>query len=184
MIWCYDCKEHTRSFGRVYDMKTYKKLGKHKALGLNIDVYLLYGAPDETKLKEHQNNIERIIKKRLYLNRIMRRMAQLHLWPKGKLEYDWLNKTVIELEKEYNRYPYDENKDVYVSSDYRIYKREWFKEKMLHVFEDGEYFIPSGYDEILRCRYGNYMQLPPEEERQHNHGRSTYSIEEGAVKNL
>lgn len=181
VIWCYDCKEHTRSYGRVYDIKTFKKLGRHKALGLNIDVNLLYGAPDENKKLEHQKNIERLVKKRFILNRIMRRLAQLYLWPKSKLEYDWLNKTVINIEKEYNKYPYNDNNDVYISPFYNIYKREWFREKVLHTFEDGEFFIPNGYDEILRCCYGDYMQLPPEEERKRNHGRSSYSIVDSDV---
>lgn len=32
-------------------------------------------------------------------------------------------------------------------------------------FEDKEYFVCSGYSEILTCQYGDYMQLPPESER-------------------
>ncbi len=36
-------------------------------------------------------------------------------------------------------------------------------------FEDGEYMCFSGWDEYLRCEYGDYMQLPPEEERVWKH---------------
>ena len=36
-------------------------------------------------------------------------------------------------------------------------------------FEDGEYMCFSGWDEYLRVEYGDYMQLPPEEERVWTH---------------
>ena len=32
-------------------------------------------------------------------------------------------------------------------------------------FEDKEYFAPSGYDHILRTMFGNYMEMPPVENR-------------------
>ncbi len=36
-------------------------------------------------------------------------------------------------------------------------------------FEGKEYYVPIGYDEILRITYGDYMQLPPEEQRKSRH---------------
>ena len=38
-----------------------------------------------------------------------------------------------------------------------------------HTFEDIEVNIPENYDEILRSYYGDYMQLPPENERYSKH---------------
>ena len=32
-------------------------------------------------------------------------------------------------------------------------------------FEDGEFFAPRGYDQVLTGMYGDYMQLPPEDQR-------------------
>lgn len=32
-------------------------------------------------------------------------------------------------------------------------------------FEDGEFFVPSNYDEYLKKMYGNYMKLPPKNKR-------------------
>lgn len=34
-----------------------------------------------------------------------------------------------------------------------------------HQFEHCSFRIPSGYDQILRTEYGNYMELPPEDQR-------------------
>lgn len=43
--------------------------------------------------------------------------------------------------------------------------------KMLYMrrFEDKEFLIPKEYDEVLRVAYGDYMQLPPEEDRVPHH---------------
>jgi len=39
-----------------------------------------------------------------------------------------------------------------------------FEDLEEHVFEDTQFFIPKNYDEFLRNRYGDYMQIPPEAE--------------------
>ena len=43
-------------------------------------------------------------------------------------------------------------------------KRETFEDLIMHRFEDTEFPIPKNYDEFLRKRYGDYMQIPPEAE--------------------
>ncbi len=49
-----------------------------------------------------------------------------------------------------------------------------FEEMEECQFEDREYMISSHYDEILRAIFGDYMQLPPEEERVSNHGYKVF----------
>lgn len=41
-------------------------------------------------------------------------------------------------------------------------------------FEDSEFNIPRNYDTLLRLCYGDYMQLPPEEERTAHHYYKAY----------
>jgi lipopolysaccharide cholinephosphotransferase len=41
-------------------------------------------------------------------------------------------------------------------------------------FEDEDFAIPVGYDAILRKEYGDYMQLPPEEDRVGHHYYKAY----------
>jgi lipopolysaccharide cholinephosphotransferase len=50
----------------------------------------------------------------------------------------------------------------------QIYKKEDFKEIIKVKFEDIEVNVPKNYDNILKSLYGDYMQLPPEENR-YNH---------------
>jgi lipopolysaccharide cholinephosphotransferase len=35
-----------------------------------------------------------------------------------------------------------------------------FEDLEEHIFEDRMFFIPKNYDEFLRKRYGDYMQIP------------------------
>ena len=43
--------------------------------------------------------------------------------------------------------------------------RAQLEKTVLHPFEQGQYRIPEGYDDLLRRCYGDYMQLPPEDKR-------------------
>ena len=45
------------------------------------------------------------------------------------------------------------------------FKAEWFSETEYLDYGSRKLAVPSGYDEILRTQYGDYMQLPPEDQR-------------------
>lgn len=51
---------------------------------------------------------------------------------------------------------------------------DWIDKMTVHQFESGEFFIPVGYDALLRACYGDYMQLPPEEKRVTHHSFKAY----------
>ncbi len=57
----------------------------------------------------------------------------------------------------------------YVDPYKREYRKEWFDEQELTKFEDYEFYIPSGYDEILRTIYGDYKKFPPISQQQPHH---------------
>ena len=52
-----------------------------------------------------------------------------------------------------------------------IYDAEWFDDYIMMQFQDFSVRVPRGYDEYLKCRYGDYMKLPSLSERipQHSH---------------
>lgn len=56
-----------------------------------------------------------------------------------------------------------------MTSDKTTYERAWFDGTVRMKFEDMEAPVPAGYDALLSCDYGDYMQLPPEGERVGHH---------------
>ena len=55
-----------------------------------------------------------------------------------------------------------------------LLKKSWFATRVLHRFEDQEFYIPVGYDALLTACYGDYMTLPPEEKRVTHHSFVAY----------
>lgn len=45
------------------------------------------------------------------------------------------------------------------------YRAEWFNQTIDLPFNGRMLHVPAGYDDILRTQYGDYMQLPPPEQR-------------------
>ena len=81
------------------------------------------------------------------------------------------------IQKERFMYPCNDTNDVGVMMTLppRPWKSKsdfWLNEVYLR-FEDGEYRVPKGYDNHLKSIYGDYMKLPPVEERE-VHGFPTY----------
>lgn len=55
-----------------------------------------------------------------------------------------------------------------------IFKKEWFDELIDWPFEKYQFKVPKRYDEVLRLTYGDYMQLPSEEDRIGHHYFKAY----------
>ena len=63
----------------------------------------------------------------------------------------------------------------------RIFKREWFEDVIDYPFGDITVKIPRDYDGYLRCLYGNYMTLPPVEQRCSEHNHLYVNFDKGVV---
>ncbi|MEA4965625.1 MAG: LicD family protein [Oscillospiraceae bacterium] len=63
---------------------------------------------------------------------------------------------------------------VWDNEDRWIFKREWFEKTVCLPFEGESFPAPAGYDAALRQCYGDYMQLPPEEDRIGHHYYTAY----------
>ena len=59
-----------------------------------------------------------------------------------------------------------------------IFPRSWFDETIRMPFDKYEFRVPKEYDRVLRHEYGDYMQLPPEEDRVGHHCFKVYRREE------
>ena len=61
----------------------------------------------------------------------------------------------------------------------KIFKREWFEDTISLPFADTHVIVPRDYDGYLRCLYGDYMQLPPVEQRVSEHIHVYLNLDEG-----
>ena len=59
-----------------------------------------------------------------------------------------------------------------------IFKSSWFSETISMPFEDTSILVPKDYDSYLRLLYGDYMQLPPIEERHPHHHQHYINLKE------
>lgn len=55
-----------------------------------------------------------------------------------------------------------------------IYPETWFADGITVPFENTQLSVPVNYDDVLRQMYGDYMQLPPEEDRIGHHFYRAY----------
>lgn len=60
-----------------------------------------------------------------------------------------------------------------------VFDKELFGTPVLYPFEDLMLYGPEKYDEYLTQLYGNYMELPSEEEQEANHPNSYVNLSEG-----
>ncbi len=107
------------------------------------------------------------------------------LRPKKKVYYREMMQFYKQLQKKTGKYLVDYSSAPNVDNPKNvIYEAEWFDDFILMQFHDFQVRVPKSYDKYLKCRYNDYMSLPPESERipQHSHffldmGRR-YTIEE------
>lgn len=57
----------------------------------------------------------------------------------------------------------------------------WFESGVRMKYEDMEAIVPIGYDKILRHIFGDYMELPPEDQRKPGHAAKFY-IDDDYIK--
>lgn len=56
----------------------------------------------------------------------------------------------------------------------KLYRYSDLRPVHLGKFEDSDFLIPDNFDSMLRKAYGDYMKLPPEEQRIPHHVMNTY----------
>lgn len=85
------------------------------------------------------------------------------------------------------KYRYDEESvciDVFgVHKSKEIFPNAWFGDAIYFPFEDGSMPCPHDYDSMLRQIFGDYMQLPPVEERCSDHMMRIVSLGGGNSDN-
>ena len=187
------------SFTKIIDTRTVKYEDGYRYpdgnLGVDIDVFVIDGQPDDDA------EFERWFKKlyRLYLldylssrsgdGSLKRKVAHIGI----KLLNIFLPRRKIREKTAalHSKYPFGSTK--YAGSIVGICNNrgdraptECFEGFELCEFEGRAFKIPQGYHEIMTRLYGDYMQLPPEDQRVAPHAVKAYwkdTSEEAEIKN-
>ena len=136
-------------------------------LGVYIDIFILYQIPN-TVISQKVKALHTKIAYKLY------RLKQLNLSSMGRATrivarlakpFLNLNKLIALNNKIYARSTGDYMRDATMFDPRTYIKTEEINSLTKIVFEDIEAYVCTNYHEILTRQYGNYMQLPPEDQR-------------------
>lgn len=181
-------KKARHSFVKVVDTRTAKiEPGidyQRGYLGVDIDIFPLDGVPsDEGEHREWFMSLKKIYSKYFFCTMDTKKNIKHRIGvPLIKLCTGGTRRIVKRASKAHAKFPYNECEYVGMMENYYDiindrYKKEWFAESVLWNFEGYKIKIPVGYHEILTQLYGDYMQLPPEEERVTHHRNVAYWLE-------
>ena len=175
-------KEHflPRHMLKVCDDRTVlmeSKYKNHNSMGLFIDIFPLDRISENPVIQKAVLKIVRSYKYRIIASNLdknssvyknfnfIKKMATI-LGSKGNPRS--LVEKYVKLAKRFS----DNNSGLvtaFYSARPNVYSLKDFVPAVLHDFEDAQFYIPNGYDAILRKQYGDYMKLPPEEKRVPEH---------------
>lgn len=178
---------HSRPFLRIVDNRTvyeHKYYAEKYRSSLGIDVFPMDGAPENDR--EYQ----------LYFKNMRRLTKQLALsqaaWFKSTNPFRAIAKTFAgiparirgrekiyrEIIQRVEEYPYEKSRRVGITTGVYLEKEVLLKEELFPVvelpFEGRMFHAPACYKKYLRQLYGDYMQLPKEEDRKPGHAFSVY----------
>lgn len=148
--------------------------------GIYIDIFLMRGLPDG-RIKRRLNAIKSVMI--VKLNRMMKWTKEDYASGVAKVLWTVLRPVKRVLPESYwlNAWKKTVYKYRFMNSEYtmiagtgifpgQLYKREWFGETVDLKFEDTVMPVPERYDEILTTAFGDYMTMPPEDQRKAKHG--------------
>lgn len=173
-------------FGKIIDTSTVLyEYGKNGITsGVYVDVFVYDNSPNDKKL------VKKIFKKRDFLGRLRRLQLPMRkevvglkriMYKVGNMILKPISRGYINraLDKNARRYEKVDTENVSTFSDpydntYFCEKREIFEDLIQVEFENKYYPAPRKYDYWLRTLYGNYMELPPKENRVCHHTFEAY----------
>lgn len=171
-------KSHSYNFGRLCSNSIYRLYRNKPLFNIGIDVYVINGAPnlreEQIKLMNetfvHVNRAGRLL-------RIRNGLARRNLWPSRSLDFSLLNKVLFRAERCFEKYDYENSEYIWPWGGGRlIMKKENYGTPIRLPFEDGMFYAPEHYHEVLTLGYGDYMQLPPEKERHPYHNGDIFKM--------
>lgn len=159
-----------------------------KETGLFVDIYPYDGMGKE----EDKKYWRRIQLRRLYYIKMIQLSSSDDRFPGGNIIKKILNFPLLfiarckssvyyldKLEKLVTKFSWEDSDYVYCCTwgnekHLPFYPKSFFEDFGYLKFEDREFLAPKYYDEILRVIYGDYLKLPPEDQRKPLHSYKVY----------
>ncbi|MCQ2072806.1 MAG: LicD family protein [Bacteroidaceae bacterium] len=172
-------------YANVIDNRTILIEGNNGHNGFEVGVKIDIFPFDVLPKSEIRYSLERkIVLKLNYVLYIKRSLSPYKSWPKRSKMYYWLFKPYSYgfLQKIIHHIAvsqsWDKSEDVFLRTfdiawPMRVSKSSLGKPQYV-PFENYCFPIPENADEFLKVRYGDYMQLPPEDQRVPHHGFVAY----------
>ncbi len=172
-------KYYDFSFSRVCYEPTYSKYGLIcKSYGISIDVYPLIEVSKSDEIIAKQLKTAKKLISWKYNVKKLRGFIIRHLPIKTIPFYKYINSV-------YRNYLFNQMQEVgggrfyFIAGllelfDKHVLNFNPFDELIEVEFENHKFLGPARYDEYLSTRYGDYMQLPPEDQRRPYHGGHYY----------
>lgn len=163
------------AFANICSYRTFRRSGVGKERGLGIDVYPVVKLPSDMDQEElYFSRLLRLQKRRC---RMLRIRSLLFKYFSIK-SFPGYSNCMIEYRNHLISYNNEESKRYYIIAgsgrETLTYDINLFSKMTEVEFEGGFYKAIAEFDFSLRKTYGDYMQLPPENDRKPIHGQKYY----------
>lgn len=177
-------KDYFYPFAKLVDTRTMveeKVMRKIDNYGLFVDLFIMETLPNNSKLRNKIYNQKRKALRRIYYygfkeitgNKLKNRLERLY---KKCMEAIGITSILERYEKIFTKY--DNSNGEYLICTWgvndKIYQKKSFDKTIDCQFDGLTVKIPEKYDEILKTTYGDYMTLPPVEQRILKHELKMY----------
>lgn len=176
------CKEYIYPIARLSDSRfvlNYKN-AKNYGLGVFVDVYPLDGIDiNDKRTYKKLKRTRRVIanggsNRFLPSTNVFKTVLKIPFYLYTRVVN--LNKKIRKIDNIAQKYDYNKSETVCCNvwePDFK-YPKHFFEESEEMLFENVPFSVPKKYDEVLKADFGDYMQLPPEEDRIAHHFYKAY----------
>lgn len=165
-------------FGKVHDTRTTTFIGQLERTGVFVDVFPVDNVIDDADFKRRHTRIKKMYKNRSIALSILS-ISSAHLSLKQRIKrflmmsYKSYEEIAIDINNLAKKYYKEQTEYVFEMISgmqcKRIIAKEVFSSYIDFRFEDRTFMAVKDYDTYLERTFGNYMQLPPIENRKSVH---------------
>lgn len=172
-------KEYDFAFGKIEDTRT--QLNEHASIyqcGVNIDVFPIDAVPSDNKKRKklfsQLKMSEALLALKMVPMKFQRGFFKNLILLLGKTLLCCIS--VRNLAQKRNSliedfsFDSDQVADLSTFAFRKVFPRELFKETCMVEFEGKFYMTVKNWDGFLRLKFGDYLKLPPEDQRISHHG--------------